>query len=89
MPEDLESHVGERITVTGTALNAALGAIVSLGGLPLYVSGLRGWPEDVVGRELDVTGRLVLRRAPDREGPVVHKPGDTYAVEDASWTLNG
>lgn len=89
MWEDLEPHLGEQVTLTGTALNAALGAIVSLDGRPVYVAGLRGWPEAVAGREITLTGRLVFRGAPDPEGPVVHKRGDTYAVEDASWTLEG
>lgn len=89
MWEDLESRVGEQVTLTGTALNAALGAIVSLDEVPVYVAGLRRWPEEVTGHEVDLTGRLVFRSAPDPEGPVVHKPGDSYAVRDASWTLHG
>ena len=86
---DLESRVDERVTLAGTALNAASGAIVSLDGRPVYVAGLSGWPHENVGREMEVTGRLVFHPAPEPEGPVVHKLDDSYELQDASWTLIG
>jgi hypothetical protein len=86
---DLETRVDEQVTVAGTALNAASGAIVSLQGRPIYVSALGAWPPEVVGREIEVTGRLAFLAAPAPEGPVVHKLDDSYELQDASWTLTG
>ena len=87
--EDLESRVDERVALAGTALNAASGAIVSLDGRPVYVAGLDGWPREIVGREVEVTGRLVFQPAPAPEGPVVHKLDDSYELHNASWALTG
>ena len=84
MWSDLEGRVGERVTLAGTALDAAAGAIVSLDGFPVYVAGLRGWPPGAVragGR--GATGTLVFRPGAPRG---VHGPADTYALEDASWS---
>jgi hypothetical protein len=89
MWRDLAARVDEQVTIAGTALNAASGAIVSLEGRPVYVSGLGGWPPEVVGRDIEVTGRLAFLPAPVPEGPVVHKRDDSYELHDASWTLTG
>jgi hypothetical protein len=86
---DLKSRVDERVTITGTALNAASGAIVSLDGRPVYVAGLDRWPQEIAGRGMEVTGRLVFHPAPEPEGPVVHKLDDSYELQDASWTPVG
>ena len=51
MWKDLEARVNEQVTIGGTALNAASGAIVSLEGRPVYVSGLAGWPPEVAGKD--------------------------------------
>ena len=39
--DELEARVGQAVTLTGTALDAAAGAIVSLDDRPVYVAGLR------------------------------------------------
>jgi hypothetical protein len=89
MWEDLKARVDDQVTIAGTALNAASGAIVSLHGRPVYLSVVSGWPPEVLGREIEVTGRLAFVPAPAPEGPVVHKLDDSYELKDASWTLTG
>ena len=86
MWSDLEARVGEQVTLVGTALDAAAGAIVSLDGFPVYVAGLRGWPQELSGQEVEVAGTLVLRPGAPRG---VHGPGESYALEDASWSAPG
>ena len=68
MWEDLQSRVGEQVTVVGTAQNAAAGAIVSLDGRPVYVSQLEQWPPELVGRKVEVSGVLAFYPAPPAEG---------------------
>lgn len=86
---DLEQRVGEQVTLTGIALNAAAGAIVSLDGYPVYISGLRQWTETLFGQPIDVTGTLVFRPDPRPADSRSHKIGDSYALEDASWSASG
>jgi hypothetical protein len=86
---DLESRVDERVTLAGTAQNAAAGAIVSLDGRPVYVSDLPEWPPDLVGRAVEVTGTLVFRPAPAQEGPTVHQLSDSYELHHAVWSATG
>lgn len=81
--EELEAHVGERVTLTGTALDAAAGAIVSLDDHPVYVDGLRRWEERFFAQEVEVSGTLVFRPGPPG---AIHKVGDAYALEDATWS---
>lgn len=89
MWEDLQSRVDEQVTVVGTARNAAAGAIVSLDGRPVYVSELEQWPPELVGRKVEVSGVLVFYPAPQAEGRTIHKLSDSYALEDASWSVAG
>jgi hypothetical protein len=81
---ELEAQVGQRVTLTGTAQNAAAGASLLVGEWPVYIGGLSRWPADLAGRELDVTGTLVRMRGPDPEERK-HGPGAGYALDDASW----
>ena len=80
----LEAQVGQRVTLTGTAQNAAAGASVLIEGWPVYIGGLSRWPADLAGHELDVTGTLVRTRGPAPEERV-HGPAGGYALDDASW----
>jgi hypothetical protein len=84
---DVEEHVGERVTVTGEAVDAAAGAVVVLeDGHVVYVGGLESWPDDASGREVEAAGTLVLRPASKQK--YVHKVlGDSYALDGATWTL--
>jgi hypothetical protein len=80
----LEAKVGQRVTLTGTAQNAAAGASLLVDAWPVYIGGLRRWPADLAGRTLDVTGTLVSTRGPAPEERA-HGPAGGYALDDASW----
>jgi hypothetical protein len=80
----LEAQVGQRVTLTGAAQNAAAGASVLVDGWPVYIGGLSRWPADLAGRELDVTGTLVRTRGPAPEDRI-HGPSGGYALHDATW----
>lgn len=84
---DVEGHVGERVTLTGEAVDGAAGAVVVLeDDHGVYVSGLQWWPDDVSGREVEAAGTLVLRPSPKRKH--VHKVlGDSYALDDPTWAI--
>ena len=84
----LEAQVGQRVTLTGAAQNAAAGASLLVEGWPVYIGGLSRWPADLAGRELDVTGTLVSTRGPAPEDRV-HGPSGGYALDDASWAPRG
>jgi hypothetical protein len=83
----LEAQVGQRVTLTGTAQNAAAGASVLVEGWPVYVGGLSRWPAELVGRRLDVSGTLVRTRGPAPQERV-HGPAGGYALDDASWVAH-
>ena len=53
----------EMVTLTGEAGNAKLGAVVVVDGAPTYLAGLDAWPEDVVGKTVEVEGWLTTSDA--------------------------
>jgi hypothetical protein len=81
---ELEAHLGEAVTLTGTALDAAAGAIVSLDERPVYVAGLRRWPSELFAQQVEVSGTLVFRERPREEK--IHRVDAAYALEDAKWS---
>ncbi len=92
MPFDPTQHLGETVTVRGTAYTARAGAVlVQPDSLPIYISGLSAWTEEVVGKQVEVTGRLRHRpsRLPqvERAGDQYHGIGETITFDDASWTV--
>jgi hypothetical protein len=86
----LADRLGQRVTVDGTARNAALGAVVvTEGGTPVYVAGLAHWDHAVDGRPVRATGtlRLVAGDLVDDRGEHRHgTPDDRLVLDDASWT---
>lgn len=85
-------HLGERVTIRGTAFTARAGAIVMLPkSPPVYIVGLAEWAEEVVGKQVEVTGRLHRRpsRIPQVEprADQYHGVAETIALDDASWAV--
>jgi hypothetical protein len=62
--KNIDNEVGKNVTVRGTAQNAKLGAIVLIGESAIYVAGLDGWNEKLVGKEIEVTGTLTKSGGP-------------------------
>ena len=88
---DPSVHVGESVTVEGTARNAAAGAMLKVAGYgrPIYIDGLDSWDEDLVGCALEVTGVLRARDAQVPEGGDEPEHGldtATFVLDGAEWT---
>ena len=56
--DSAKAAIGKAVRVTGTALNAKLGPVVSTGGLVIYCFGKQEWSADEVGKQIAVTGTL-------------------------------
>ena len=86
---DPKEHVGESVTVAGTAWSAAAGAMVRVAGVsrPIYIDGLDSWSRELEGKPVEVTGVLRLR------DPQVPRPEDTdapeHGLDTATFVLDG
>jgi hypothetical protein len=91
---DPTAHVDEAVTVTGTARNAAAGAMLRVEGVsrPIYILGLDSWSGELVGSTVEVSGVLRVR------GPQVQRGADepehgldtaTFVLDDAEWAPAG
>jgi hypothetical protein len=92
--EESDDRLDKPIVSTGTAKDAALGAVVVLdGGGVHYVEGLDAWPKDVFGKRVEVKGTLRRKKlAPDpvvdSNGLISHGMlGSSHVIEDAVWTV--
>jgi hypothetical protein len=81
-------------TVTGTARDAALGAVVLRDdGVAIFIDGLGSWPADLHGKRVEATGKLVRKSlSPEPEvGPGGERSagmsGDAQVLEGATWKL--
>jgi len=84
----------EMVTFTGEAGNAKLGAVVVVDGAPTYLAGLDAWPEDVVGKTVEVEGWLTTSDAheavQDETGAWSQgTDGPIRILEDAEWKVAG
>ena len=75
-PDLLAQGLNRHVVVEGRAGNAKLGAVVSVGELPVYVDGLRRWREAAADRPVRVRGTLIRRH---------DKPGGTDNVSAGRW----
>ena len=90
---DPSEHVGESVTLRGTAWTAAAGATVSVPGTnrPIYIGGLDSWSKELEGKGVEVTGVLRLRERqvpPPEEGdlPLHGLDTATFVLDGADWT---
>ncbi|MEZ4449042.1 MAG: hypothetical protein R3B09_06120 [Nannocystaceae bacterium] len=91
-PDEIESAIGERVVVVGTAGAAKLGAVVLVGEAPIYCLGREGWPEGVEGQEVEVTGTLArtdrFAARVDDDGAVSQgTQGSIVVIEPCSFHL--
>lgn len=56
--DSAKAAIGKTVQVAGTALNAKLGPVVSVGGLVVYCFGRQEWSTAQVGTQITVTGTL-------------------------------
>ena len=92
MSWDPEEHLGETITLRGTACDARAGAMLLLPDeTPVYVIGLFSWDEELSGNEVEVTGQLEKKpsrtpRVPPNEDQS-HGVGERFVIREATWTV--
>src|SRR5690349_15502349 len=89
--KELPNNVGKQVTIGSVAEDASMGAIVSVGRMPVYIDGLERWDKAHRGQKVIVTGTLT-REAPEQltnaAGEHSHGvPGGRYILEAASWSL--
>jgi hypothetical protein len=91
---DLDRLVDQPVTLTGTARDARLGAVLVLDDrTPVYLAGVEEWPGAANGAQVSVAGTLRRRKLlPD---PVVGPDGGisdglqglSFVVEGAAWSV--
>ena len=88
----LSDQLDQRVTLQGAAMDAHAGAALLLeDGGAVYVDGLKGWPKEVRGQRVEVTGTLRARAlAPDPvvddQGRVSHgMAGRQLVLADPAW----
>jgi hypothetical protein len=65
-PKDWSKHLGQTVTLEGTAANTKLGAVLEGDGRDIWIDGLDRWPEVFYsggdnGKRLRVTGIVIKR----------------------------
>jgi hypothetical protein len=83
-----QSHGARTITVRGTARTGASGALILVPDeLPVYLGGVRRWPAELEGVEVEVTGTVRVQEAQVESGARVHGlTDDVRVLEDATWS---
>src|SRR5688500_10880945 len=89
---DPKEHVGESVTLNGTARTAAAGAMARVAGYnrPIYIGGVRSWNRELEGKAGEVTGVLRLREAQvprpeETDAPEHGLPTATFVLDEADW----
>ena len=88
---NLDQNVDTKVTIEGTAENAKAGAAVTVGSVPVYVSGLDRWDAATDGKRVSVTGTLRKKGGQ----PVVNakgehstgNPNSRFVIEAPSWSV--
>ena len=78
------------MAVRGLAETGAGGALVEVEGEPIYINGLHRWDAELDGKQVEVTGTLLVRAPTAGPGPgemPLHGiDEETFALADAEWT---
>jgi hypothetical protein len=84
---DPREHVGESVTIRGTALTAAAGAIVTGAGRPVYIGGLERWDKELEGKPVEVSGVLRAQEStlPPGDPPSHGVDAASFVLDDARW----
>lgn len=92
----LSDQLDQQVTLQGPAMDAHAGAAVLLdNGGAVYVDGLKAWPKELRGQQVEVTGTLRRRSlAPDPvvddQGLVSHgMAGRQLVLADPVWARIG
>jgi len=78
----------KQIVVTGKALNAKGGAVViGVNEIPYYLEGLESWDRNVYGKEVKVSGALVIIRRPKPSNPLAVVLREQRMIKKPKWEL--
>ena len=86
-PKNLPSKIGKKLSLTGLAENAKLGAVLMVNHEPIYLKDMSAWPEPDLHQIVRVTGilRQVQQPMATQEGGIwsagVAAPGNAYQLE--------
>ena len=58
----LASCAPQKMEYAGRAQNAEAGAVINQNGRLIYVDGVKGWPEKILGKNVKVKGDLVRKQ---------------------------
>lgn len=76
------------VTVTGEARNIGKSAAIVTPEGPCYMTRIGRWPDDVVGKTVSGTGRVLRNKAlsnPEHEA-AGGEPGENWALDDPRWS---
>ena len=84
----------EKVTVLGQAFDTKGGAVIlTKEEKIIYIDGLDYWPDDCVGKTVNVTGFLKQSNAIPKAGASTDKlvrqgvEGEAYVLRNAKWTV--
>jgi hypothetical protein len=88
----LRGHLGQRVTIRGTARDAKLAAAIVLDGGPVYCLGVDSWPGPVSGTQVAASGTLIetdqFAAKPGPNGEINQgTDGSVIALRDCQYTL--
>ena len=81
--QEVDGQLGKRVRVVGEAQNAGGGATVVDGGLVVHVEEFRQWPVPIIGKKVEVVGRLERGMA----GPRTASSDAHVVLRQASYLL--
>jgi hypothetical protein len=81
------------ISISGTALNAKAGAVVSVDSTSYYIDELSAWPDELLGKKVQVKGELITidhsgQSMKDENGRWLQKMrGTQRIIKKAKWEV--
>ncbi|MDO8558686.1 MAG: hypothetical protein Q7S09_05940 [bacterium] len=84
---DLESSIGKVSQWMGIADNAPTGAVISVDGNTIFVNNLKSWPDDLLGKKVIATGKLLFKEHVLGFAGDERIEFDVFLLEDATWKL--
>ena len=92
-PENRDPQLGKTITLTGTAQNAKLGAVLLVDGDAIYLKDKNAWEPEILNQKVQVKGILQKYDPPVAEkkngewSAGVSENSRTYRLENIKWEL--
>lgn len=81
---EVDTALGQRVRVVGEATNDACGATIVDGNLVVHMQEFRLWPRPIVGKRVEVVGRIEREAA---NGPRATASTSHVVIRQASYLL--